>query len=85
MRSDHSSLEIARGFDVIGDIHGHADALRRLLTRLDYREDASGVFRHPLRTVIFVGDYIDRGPQQRVTLPHHPQHVRGGRGASAYG
>ena len=68
MRSERSSLEIARGYDVVGDIHGHADALSRLLTRLDYREDASGVFRHPSRTVIFVGDYIDRGPQQRETL-----------------
>ena len=50
-------------YDIIGDIHGHADALRALLTKLDYRE-AQGVFRHPDRTAIFVGDFIDRGPKQ---------------------
>lgn len=33
------------GFDVIGDIHGHADALIRLLAAMDYREQ-DGVHRH---------------------------------------
>jgi hypothetical protein len=55
-------------YDIIGDIHGHADALRRLLTKLCYRDDVEGVFRHPDRKAIFVGDYIDRGPQQRQAL-----------------
>ena len=50
-------------YDIIGDIHGHADALRTLLTKLDYRE-VQGVFRHPDRMAIFVGDFIDRGPKQ---------------------
>lgn len=56
------------GFDVIGDIHGHADALRRLLTKLGYGERDDGAFTHPRRTVIFLGDFIDRGPQQREAL-----------------
>ena len=57
------------GYDIIGDIHGHADALRALLTKLGYQE-VQGVFRHPDRTAIFVGDFIDRGPKQieSVTL-----------------
>jgi hypothetical protein len=54
-------------FDVIGDIHGHAAVLRCLLQKLDYREH-DGAFRHPNRRVIFVGDFIDRGPQQRDVL-----------------
>jgi hypothetical protein len=54
-------------FDVIGDIHGHAAVLRRLLQKLDYREH-DGAFHHPNRRVIFVGDFIDRGPQQRDVL-----------------
>ena len=41
-------------YDVIGDIHGHAKALRNLLGDMAYREDG-GVFRHPDRRVIFVG------------------------------
>ena len=55
------------GYDVIGDIHGHADALRRLLTKLRYR-DVGGVFQCEDRKVIFVGDFVDRGPAQREVL-----------------
>ena len=49
-------------YDIIGDIHGHADELVELLTRLGYREDG-GCFRHEKRRAIFCGDFIDRGPQ----------------------
>jgi hypothetical protein len=56
-----------QGYDLVGDIHGHADALHRLLRALDYVE-IGGVFRHPERQMIFVGDFIDRGPQQREVL-----------------
>jgi hypothetical protein len=47
--------------DVIGDIHGYADKLRRLLSRLGY-EQSGGIYRSPDRRAIFVGDLIDRGP-----------------------
>jgi len=56
-----------QGYDLVGDIHGHANALHRLLRKLDYSEVA-GVFRHPERQMIFVGDFIDRGPEQREAL-----------------
>ena len=56
-----------QGYDLIGDIHGHADPLRRLLKELKYNEDA-GVFRHKTRKAIFVGDFVDRGPDQREVL-----------------
>ena len=49
--------------DIIADIHGHADELEALLRRLGYRETA-GAWRHPSRTAVFVGDFIDRGPRQ---------------------
>jgi hypothetical protein len=54
-------------FDLIGDIHGHADKLEALLLKLGYVKNA-GVYSHPERKVLFVGDYIDRGPQIRETL-----------------
>jgi hypothetical protein len=54
-------------YDLIGDIHGHAEALIRLLQLMDYR-CADGVFRHGDRQVIFVGDFVDRGPAQREVL-----------------
>ena len=54
-------------FDVIGDVHGHADELEELLQLLGYAKK-SGVYRHSTRTAIFLGDWIDRGPQIRQTL-----------------
>ena len=54
-------------YDIIGDIHGHADPLRALLENLGYVE-IDGAYRHPERTVIFMGDFIDRGPKIRETL-----------------
>jgi Calcineurin-like phosphoesterase len=54
-------------FDVIGDVHGQFDKLVVLLRHLGYRE-AAGTWRHPSRSVIFVGDLIDRGPKQLATV-----------------
>jgi predicted MPP superfamily phosphohydrolase len=54
-------------YDLIGDIHGHFATLIKLLTQLGY-EEKDGVWQHPLRKIIFVGDYIDRGPQIKQTL-----------------
>jgi hypothetical protein len=49
-------------YDIIGDIHGHADELVQLQEKLGYRKD-QGIYHHPGRQVIFLGDFIDRGPQ----------------------
>jgi len=54
-------------FDVIGDIHGEFDKLTSLLGVLGYAE-SGGIRRHPERTAVFVGDLIDRGPQQLETV-----------------
>ncbi len=54
-------------YDLVGDIHGHAAELIQLLDQLGYRKDAS-VYRHPDRQMIFVGDFVDRGPQIREVL-----------------
>ena len=54
-------------YDLIGDIHGHADALQRLLGELGYSR-RKGVYRHPVRQAVFLGDFIDRGPKIRETL-----------------
>ncbi len=51
-------------YDVIGDVHGNADALEALLLRMGYTE-RSGAWSPPQnRTAIFVGDLIDRGTRQ---------------------
>lgn len=55
------------GYDIIGDIHGHAEELKTILQKMGYilRDH---VWRHPERKAIFVGDYIDRGPEIRQAL-----------------
>jgi hypothetical protein len=50
-------------YDIIGDVHGQADALLALLRKMGYR-DIEGTWRHPSRRAIFVGDFVDRGPKQ---------------------
>lgn len=54
-------------FDIIGDIHGQAGKLRALLAALGYR-DSGGAWCHPARRALFVGDFIDRGPEQLATV-----------------
>ena len=49
------------GFDVIGDIHGHASELKALLSELGYSRHGAG-YKNSDRRVIFVGDFVDRGP-----------------------
>jgi hypothetical protein len=62
MTKGHS--DTVSGYDLIGDIHGHADELIKLLKHLGYKETASGYY-HVDRKVIFVGDFIDRGERLR--------------------
>jgi hypothetical protein len=54
-------------YDLIGDIHGHADELVQLLDALGYQQ-SQRVYGHPERKVIFLGDFIDRGPKIRQVL-----------------
>ena len=55
-------------YDLIGDIHGHHDKLTTLLHKLGYLPH-NGSFHHAEgRKVIFLGDYIDRGPKIREVL-----------------
>lgn len=55
------------GYDLIGDVHGCGATLAALLEKLGYHL-RSGVYRHPRRRVIFLGDLIDRGPRIRLAV-----------------
>src|SRR5690554_2345607 len=48
-------------YDIIGDIHGYNTELKRLLTLLGYAV-MDGVWQHPERKAVFVGDFVSRGP-----------------------
>jgi hypothetical protein len=59
--------ESISGYDIIGDIHGHAQELKMMLQKLGYAL-RDGVWTHSERKAIFVGDYVDRGPEIREAL-----------------
>jgi hypothetical protein len=70
MAEQYGSHERYSGYDLIGDVHGCADALCELLGLLGYTR-RGGVHqyrdvRRP-RQVLFLGDIIDRGSQIRET------------------
>lgn len=71
-------------YDVIGDIHGHADKLWELLDQLGYKKQG-GFYRHPSRQVLFLGDFIDRGPQQLAVLETVRDMVEQGQARSIMG
>ena len=48
-------------YDIIGDIHGCDQTLVAMLETLGYRMEG-GTFEHATRRVVFLGDFIDRGP-----------------------
>lgn len=56
-----------QGYDLIGDVHGCALSLELLLSKMGYAK-RNGVYSHPQRKVIFIGDIVDRGPRIRESL-----------------
>lgn len=62
-----SPLSSQRGYDIIGDVHGHFSHLVNLLRLLGYREGPTS-WSHPFRVVIFTGDLINRGPEPLKVL-----------------
>lgn len=51
--------------DIIGDVHGEPDVLRELMEHLGYDRDG----HHPAgRTLVFLGDLIDRGPDSPAVV-----------------
>lgn len=68
--------------DIIGDIHGEFQALTALLQHLGY--DAQG--RHPQgRTLVFVGDFCDRGPDSPAVLALAQRLIESGRAVAVIG
>ena len=57
-----------QSYDLVGDIHGQANELKALLESMGYEIDASGIYSHQTRKVIFLGDFIDRGIQQEQVI-----------------
>ncbi len=54
-------------YDIIGDVHGHASLLKMLLLKMGYVK-TNGSYSHPSRKAVFIGDFINRGPEIRKTI-----------------
>ena len=68
--------------DIVGDIHGEHDALCDLLGHLGYDADGS----HPDgRTLVFVGDFCDRGPNSPAVLALAKRLIGSGRAMAVLG
>lgn len=68
--------------DIVGDIHGELLALQALLHHLGY--DATG--RHPqARSLVFVGDFVDRGPDSPGVVDLVQRLVEGGHACAIAG
>lgn len=63
-----STLTLPEGYyDIIGDIHGHLSELKNLLEKMEYSVQ-DGIWKHPERKAVFVGDFISRGPDSRGVM-----------------
>ncbi|MDG4720108.1 MULTISPECIES: metallophosphoesterase family protein [Thalassospira] len=48
----------------VGDIHGRADLLRAVIEKIDRDEVPTG----SVKTVVYLGDYVDRGPESKAVI-----------------
>ena len=60
---NHPALPEGLLLYAVGDIHGRLDLLRSLLKQIEADAAAHADARH--RALIFLGDYVDRGPDSR--------------------
>lgn len=81
---DPNAYRTDRGpFDIIGDVHGCLLELEALIEKLGY--DIT-TLNHPHgRKLVFVGDFIDRGPDVPGVLKHVLKAVQIGRGYAVIG
>ena len=54
-------------YDIIGDVHGYAELLKKLLLHMGYSKTESG-YLNPSRKAVFIGDFVNRGPEIRKTV-----------------
>jgi serine/threonine protein phosphatase 1 len=60
LSDDHAVPRPDEPLAIVGDIHGRLDLLEALLARLDQQ--------YPQARKVFVGDYVDRGPDSRAVV-----------------
>ena len=71
-------------YDIIGDIHGRAVKLINLLEKLGYRT-LDGIYQKAGHQAIFVGDFIDRGIEEKWVLDIVRSMMAGGHALAVMG
>ena len=71
-------------YDIIGDIHGYSSELKKLLRKLGYDSQGNEYF-HTDRKLVFLGDYIDRGPYNLEVIQIVTATVDAGHGVAIMG
>ncbi len=61
--ANRSALPDGQRIFAVGDIHGRLDLLTDLMARLE--KEAQGGADNATSTIVFLGDYVDRGPDSR--------------------
>ncbi|RAJ08720.1 polynucleotide kinase-phosphatase [Chitinophaga skermanii] len=79
--------DITGPFDIIGDVHGCYDELCLLLEKLDYKIDKANycLMENNGRTLLFVGDLVDRGPNSAGVLRFVMNAVEAGQALTVVG
>ncbi|MGA7455829.1 MAG: metallophosphoesterase, partial [Methyloceanibacter sp.] len=62
----HATLPEGQLLYAVGDIHGRLDLLDAMLSRIE--ADARMSCRAKHRALVFLGDYVDRGPDSRSVV-----------------
>lgn len=69
-------LDVAKGIDIIGDVHGCFDEMIQILEKLGYEQNHEKYFIHPEgRKFLSLGDVMSRGPKSLETMQFFLRHV----------
>ncbi|MDI2588380.1 polynucleotide kinase-phosphatase [Psychrobacillus sp. NEAU-3TGS] len=72
-------VEVGKGIDIIGDVHGCYDELMSLLLQMGYEQNEEELYIHPEgRKFMSVGDIMSRGPESLKTMQFFQRHVEQG-------
>ncbi len=66
LRLEHPTLPEGQLVYAVGDIHGRADLLAAILRQIEGDARRSGTLDQ--LTLVFLGDYVDRGPDSRAVV-----------------
>ena len=73
-------------FDIVPDIHGQADKLDKLIANLGWQHKPSGwIHPEPNRQFLFLGDFIDRGPDNSRVVSTVRSLMDGGKAKAVMG